>query len=279
MPETVNVSNKSKDKLKKMSFGDHLEHLRKYLFRSIIGILVFSIIAFFFKDLIFDTIIFGPRRSDFFTNEMLCKLSEITNVKSLCINNNNFNIINIELAGQFKAHLLISFIVGLMIGFPYVISQLWIFVKPALKNTEIKKSRGIVSVVSLLFTIGVLFGYFLIVPLTINFLSNYSVSTEITNQISFSSYISVITTISLSTGLVFELPVLIFFLSKIGLITPKGMKKRRKHAIIFAFILSGIITPPDIFSQFLVAMPLIGLYEISIGISKRVNKKRVIIID
>jgi sec-independent protein translocase protein TatC len=278
MSETVNVSNKSKDKLKKMSFGDHLEVLRKYLFRSIIGVLVFAVIAFFFKDVIFDIIIFGPRNSDFITNRLLCELANNININSLCINQNTFNIINIDLAGQFKAHILISFIIGLMLGFPYVTSQLWAFVKPALRTTEIKKSRGIIFVVSLLFTIGVLFGYFIIVPLTINFLSNYSVSAEITNQISFSSYISTITTISLSTGLVFELPVLVYFLSKIGLLTPKSMKKRRKHAIVIAFILSGIITPPDVFSQFLVALPLIGLYELSIGISRRVAKKRVVIL-
>ncbi len=278
MSETINVSNKSKDKLKEMSFVEHLDELRKYLFRSIVGVLVFAIVAFFFKDVIFETVIFGPRDSNFITNRLLCELSKAINVGSLCINQNKFNIINIELAGQFKAHILISFIAGLMVGFPYVISQLWAFVKPALKTYEIKKSRGIVFVVSILFTIGVLFGYFIIVPLTINFLGSYSISSEITNQISFNSYISTITTISLSTGLVFELPVLVYFLSKIGLLTPKVMKKRRKHAIVIAFILSGIITPPDVFSQFLVALPLIGLYEFSISISKRVDKKRVIIL-
>ncbi len=278
MSETVNVSNKSKDKPKKMSFGEHLEYLRKYLFRSIIGILFFAIIAFFFKNIIFDIIIFGPRNSDFITNRLLCELANNINVNLLCINQNTFNIINIDLAGQFKAHILISFIIGLMLGFPYVISQLWAFVKPALRTHEIKESQGIVFFVSVLFTIGVLFGYFIIIPLTINFLSNYSVSSEITNQISFSSYISTITTISLSTGLVFELPVLVYFLSKIGLLTPKTMKKRRKHAIVIAFVLSGIITPPDVFSQFLVALPLIGLYELSIGISRRVEKRRIVIL-
>ncbi len=279
MTEVVKVSNKKPDKKKDMSFVEHLNELRKYLFRSIIAVLIFAIIAFFFKDLIFDDIIFSPKNYDFITNRSLCKLSLFLNLPAICINQDDFNIINIQMAGQFKAHLLISFIVGVMIAFPYLVAQLWSFVKPALEIKEIKKSRFLLFAVSVLFSIGVSFGYFLIVPLTINFLSTYQVSTEITNQISFSSYMSIISTISLSTGLIFELPILVYFLSKIGILTPKIMKKHRKHAIVIFFILSGIITPPDIFSQFLVSLPLIGLYEISINISSRVSKKRRIIIE
>ncbi len=277
MTEVVKVSNKNPAKKKDMSFIEHLNELRKYLFRSIIAVLIFAIIAFFFKDIIFDDIIFSPKNPDFITNRLMCNLSVFLNLPAICINQGDFNIINIQMAGQFKAHLLISFIVGVMLAFPYLVAQLWGFVKPALEIKEAKKSRGLLFAVSVLFSVGVSFGYFLIVPLTINFLSTYQVSTEITNQISFSSYMSIISTISLSTGLIFELPILVFFLSKIGILTPKVMRKHRKHAIVVFFILSGIITPPDIFSQFLVSLPLLGLYEVSISISSRVAKKRRIV--
>ena len=257
-----------------MSFVSHLDVFRKYLIRSIIAVVLFAIIAYFFRDFIFDTIIFSPKDPDFITNRLLCKLSEQIKFVSICINQVQFDIINIYLAGQFKAHILISFIAGLLIAFPFIVAQFWAFIKPALKKTEIKGSRGIVFFISLLFSFGVLFGYFLIVPLATNFLSSYVISEQISNQIHFNSYISIISTISLSTGLIFELPVIVFFLSKIGLLTPKIMKKYRRHAIVLFFILSAIITPPDVFSQLLISIPLIALWELSIIISKRVAKKR-----
>ena len=270
MPEVVNVSENRVNPHKDMTLIEHLDELRRRLFRSIIAILILAVIAFLFKDLIFDNIILSPREPDFFTNKLMCNIANMTNIQSLCINTKSFQIINIQLAGQFKAHLLVSFIIGLMVAFPYLILQVWQFVKPALGVKQIKNVNIILFAVSILFAIGVLFGYYLIVPLTINFLSSYEVSTSILNQISFSSYLGIITGIALATGLVFELPVLIFFLSKIGLVTPTLLKKYRKHAIVIFFILSGIITPPDIFSQVLVAIPLYLLYEVSIRISAKV---------
>ena len=273
MSEVVQVSENRKNPNKEMTLIQHLDELRRRLFRSIIAVLVFSTIAFLFKDLIFDNIILSPRESDFITNVIMCKLGGLLGIPSLCINTHSFNIINILLAGQFKAHLLVSFVIGLMLAFPYLIYQIWVFVKPALGNKEIKNINFTLISVSVLFAIGVLFGYFIIIPLTINFLSTYTVSTTITNQISFSSYLSILTGIALATGLVFELPVLIYFLSKIGIVTPQLLRKYRKHAIVVFFILSGIITPPDVFSQVLVAIPLYFLYEISIIISKRVYRQ------
>lgn len=273
MSETVNVSNKESHKEKNMTFIEHLDELRKRLFKGAIAVIVFAVVAFFFKDIIFNEIILKPKTAEFISNRLMCKLGELVNA-SLCINTKNFQIINIQLAGQFKAHLIVSFIIGLMFAFPILIAQIWSFVKPALNVKNIKNINIILLAVSMLFTIGILFGYFLIVPLTINFLSTYQVSTEVLNQISFSSYLSIITGITFATGLVFELPVLIFFLAKIGLVTPALLKKYRKHAVVIFFILSGIITPPDVFSQVLVTVPLLFLYEISIRITKRVVKRR-----
>ncbi len=273
MSEVVKVSENRENPNKEMTLIQHLDELRRRLFRSIIAIIILAIIAFFFKDFIFDNVILSPRDADFISNRMFCKLGDLVNVSSLCINTHSFQIINIQLAGQFKAHLLVSFVIGLMLAFPFLIFQIWKFVRPALNVKDIKNVNIILFAVSTLFAFGVLFGYFLIIPLTINFLSTYQVSTSVLNQISFSSYLSIITGITMATGLVFELPVLIFFLSKIGLVTPDLLKKYRKHAIVIFFIVSGIITPPDVFSQVLVSVPLYLLYEISIKISARVFKQ------
>lgn len=275
--EVHHVSNRQQ-KIKKpdrqMTFVEHLDSFRSHLIRGIVAIVLFSIVAFFFKDFIFNQVILSPKSANFFTNKMLCKAADLISSEALCINQNDFKIINIDLSGQFRAHLLVSLIFGLLVAFPYLVFQLWRFIKPALKKREFVYSRKMVFWVSILFTMGVLFGYFIIVPLAINFLSNYSVSTQLENTITFSSYFSTLITTSLGSGLIFEIPIASYVLAKIGIIDDKIMKKYRKHAIVLGFILSGILTPPDVFSQVLVAFPIIGLYELSISIVKRVAKKR-----
>lgn len=178
------------------------------------------------------------------------------------------------MAGQFTTHITISIIVGLVIGFPYVFYQFWKFIKPALYIKERKYARLSVFYASSLFSLGVLFGYFLIVPLSIHFLGTYNVSDQILNQINLKSYISSVNSIILASGVIFELPIIIYFLSKVGIITPITLKKYRKHSLIGMLIVSAIITPPDVFSQVLVCLPLIILYEIGIKISKRIVRKR-----
>lgn len=272
MSETVQVT-KKKNPPKKMSFGDHLDEFRIHLIRGLIAVLVLAIVAFFFKDFLFDDIILKPREPEFFTNRLLCYLAHHWNL-DLCINQTPFEMINIKLAGQFRSHIIISIIAGVVIGFPYLIWELWRFIKPALNQNELNNSRGILFAVSILFTVGVLFGYYLILPLSINFLSSYSISDQVLNQINFDSYFSIITSITLASGVVFELPVVIYFLSKIGLVTPHFLKKYRRHSVVAFVVLAAIITPPDVFSQILVAIPLLILYEFSIKISKRVVSKR-----
>lgn len=257
------------------TFGDHLEVLRRHLIRMAVALIVLSIVAFIYKDFIFDEVLLAPRDAAFVTNDLLCRASKtMLGGDVLCINQTGFLLMNIELPGQFRAHLWVSFIAGLMLGFPYFIWEIWRFVKPALSPREKKNTNGLLFFTSSLFTIGVLFGYYLIAPLTVNFLSNYQVSYQLENHITFQSYISIIVNITLATGLVFELPVLVYFLSKIGILTPYIMRKYRKHAVVAVFIISGIITPPDIFSQVLVSLPLYLLYELSITISSRIYKKQ-----
>ncbi len=257
-----------------MSFLEHLEELRWHLIRSICAIVIFSITAFLFKNIIFDDILFGPKSPNFITYRILCKISNAIGLgDTACINELGFIIQNRKMAGQFSSHIWASFITGIIIAFPYMIWELWKFLVPGFTSKEKRYSRGMVFISSLLFIMGVCFGYFLITPLSIQFLANYHISEHIANEIDLSSYIHTICMIVVSSGLVFQLPILIYFLSKIGLISPEIMKKYRKHALIGVLILAAIITPPDISSQILVSIPILFLYQISIYISKSVIKK------
>ncbi|HBL76071.1 MAG TPA: twin-arginine translocase subunit TatC [Prolixibacteraceae bacterium] len=264
---------RSKGKEAEMSFLEHLEVLRWHIVRSFAAILVFAILAFIFSDFIFDAIILKPRSVDFWTNRMFAIAADYFGMESLRINTTPLSLISISMSGQFSADMTISLITGLIVASPYVIYEFWSFMKPALYDNERKHARGAAFYMSVLFVMGVLFGYYLIVPLSIDFLGSYSVSAEVTNQIYMISYISTVASICLASGVVFELPIFIFFLSKVGLISPEFLRKYRKHAYIVLLILAAIITPPDIFSQVLVCIPLVILYEVSIVVSKHVVKR------
>ncbi|MFO7617422.1 MAG: twin-arginine translocase subunit TatC [Bacteroidales bacterium] len=264
---------KSKD-ANDLTFLEHLEVLRGHLLRSLASIGVFAIVAFLLKDIIFDHILLAPKSADFWTNQFFCKAGALLNTDKLCLNSGDLELINIDLSGQFRIHLSIAFYGGLVLAAPYIFFEIYRFILPALKEKERKYSRGMVFYTSGLFMIGVLFGYFLIIPLTINFLGGYSVSGQVENQINLKSYISTVTSLIFSTGLVFELPIFVYFLSKVGLITPAFMRRYRKHAIVVILVLSGIITPPDVFSQMLITIPMYLLYEVSIFISARIERQR-----
>jgi len=256
-----------------MGFLDHLEVLRWHLIRSFMAIIIFAIVAFVFQDYIFDNIILAPKSPNFFTNSVLCRFGSYINAPSLCINSLPFQIINIKMAGQFSTSIMVSVVVGFVVAFPFVFWEIWRFIKPALYSDEKKHARGAVFVSSALFMMGVLFGYYIIIPLTIHFFGSYNVSTQVVNQINLDSYISTFTSVILAAGIIFELPIIIYFLSKAGLITPEFLKKYRKHSLVIILLLAAIITPPDVFSQILVSLPLIILYEVGIVISRRVVAK------
>lgn len=257
-----------------MTFLQHLEALRWHIMRSLIAVVAGAIIAFVFKNVIFDMVILAPNNPDFVTNRLLCQLADLVNVPALCINQDPIELISIKMSGQFTTHINISLVAGLIIAFPYVFWEFWSFFRPALYEKERKYARGAVLMASLLFLAGVLFGYFIITPLSINFLGSYRVSDIVTNQINISSYIGSVTSVALSAGVTFELPILVFFLARIGVITPEFMRKYRRHAIVLVLVLAAVITPPDIFSLILVSIPLLFLYEVSIFIAARVMKKR-----
>jgi sec-independent protein translocase protein TatC len=263
--------NKSEDSGKEMSFWDHLTELRKRLIRMVLAWLVMTVVAFINSRFIFDKILLAPKDTDFITYRWLCKLGELIHVDSLCLPPMSLSIINLNLSGQFMTDMTVSMFGGLILAFPIIIFQLWQFIMPALYVTERRYARQAVFIMSFLFIIGVLFSYYFMVPWTLNFLGTYQVSSMVANQISLSSYISTVTSTILSVGVVFELPVVVYVLAKIGIITPEFLKKNRKYSFVIILIVAAIITPPDVFSQMMVTIPLYSLYEISILVAKRVS--------
>lgn len=257
-----------------MSFLDHLEELRWHLVRSVIAIFVFTIAAFISVDFIFNTVIFGPAKPDFWTFRMLCKVADLIGSDALCIESIPFKIQSRQMTGQFTMHITSSFVIGIIVAFPYAFWEFWRFISPGLYVTERKVSRGAVFFVTLLFAIGVSFGYFIMTPLAVNFLANYQVSEIVYNEFDITSYVSTISTLVLGSGILFQLPIVVYFLSKVGIVTPQLMRSYRKHAIVVILLLGAMLTPPDPLSQILIAFPLFGLYQISIFISARVTKRR-----
>ncbi len=259
---------------KEMSFLDHLEELRWHLIRSTIAVVVLATVAFIFKDFIFDQLIFGPKKASFPTYKLLCKSAQMLGFDSFCFTELPFRVQSRTMAGQFSAHIWTSITAGFILAFPYVLHEFWKFVSPGLRTNERRSARGFIIVASILFFIGVLFGYYVVTPLSINFLGTYQVSTEVFNDFDLSSYIGLVRACALSSGLIFELPIIIYFLTKVGLVTPQFLRKYRKFALVIVLIISAIITPPDIASQIIVAVPVVVLYEISIFISKAVIKRQ-----
>lgn len=255
-----------------MSFLDHLEALRWHIIRSILAIVIFAVLAFINSRFIWDKIILAPNDNKFWTSQMIIKLSNLFGIQSEGLNKKPLELINFQMSGQFMVDVWTSIIAGFIIAFPYVVYQFWSFIKPALYENERKYASGAVGVMSGLFFMGVLFGYYLIVPFSIDWLGSYQISETVNNQINILSYISSVVSIVIAGGVSFELPVIVYFLSKVGLLTPKFLRRYRKHSYVVLLIIAAIITPPDVLSQVIVTIPLVILYEISIFISQRVEK-------
>jgi sec-independent protein translocase protein TatC len=259
-----------------MSFLDHLEALRFHLLRSVAAILVFSVIAFLAKSIVFGMIILGPSKVDFFTYRVLCDVANWLNVPALCIDKLPFTIQSRQMTGQFSMHMTSSFIVGFIAAFPYVFWEFWRFISPGLYDKEKNAASGAVFFVSFLFLLGAAFGYYVLAPLSINFLANYQLDPTILNEFDITSYVTTLVMLVLASAIMFQLPVVVYFLSMSGLVTSKMLKAYRKHSIVVILILSAIITPPDVISQLLISMPIMVLYEVGISIAKRLEKKRAI---
>lgn len=259
---------------KEMSFIDHLEELRWMMIRSILGIVIMTILVFAFKKFFIDYIIFGPAKPDFIGYKVLCSLSQaVLRGDTLCFSN-TLQIQNLSPSGQFMQHFQVSFILGFVLAFPWVFWQIWLFIKPALKNNEQHAMRGLTLFAWLFFILGILFGYLLILPVSLNFLVNYNLSTSIENFYHLKDYMSYITMVTVSSGIMFELPMVIFILTKIGLVTPQSLREQRKVAFLIIVVVAAIVTPPDIGSMFLITVPVYALYELSVFVSDRVYRKK-----
>ena len=261
---------------KEMSFMSHLEELRWHIVRGLTAILILTIAAFMVTPWVFENIIFAPARVDFPTFQLLCKMgTALGSPDAFCVQEIPFKLQNRTMTGQFTMHILAAFIIGFILAFPYVIWELYKFVRPGLHSNERKYSRGAVAAISFLFLTGILFAFYVLCPIMISFLANYQVSDMITNEFDITSYVGTIVGLLLGTGLLFQLPMIMLFLSNIGIVTPQLLKKKRKHAIVTILILGAVITPTaDPFSQSLIAIQLYLLYEISIMISERVEKRK-----
>jgi len=267
----------AKKEMKEMSFMDHLEDLRWLMVKSTAAILILACACYFIDDFIFDTVIFGPKDPTFITYRFFCEVTHFFGVDDTyaCATKFQFIIQNTEVGGQFSMYIWTLVTVGFILSFPYILWQVWKFISPALYENERKHAGSFIIVSSILFFIGVLFGYYIVLPLSINFFGTFNVSSTVINQFTVDSYVSMVKTSLVGSGLVFEMPIIIYFLAKLGLVTPEFLRKYRKFAIVINLTVAAIVTPPDIPSQVIVAIPLLALYEVSIFIAAMVAKKRV----
>ena len=259
-----------------MSFLGHLEEMRWRLVRSAISVVAVAIVIFIFTEPIVQTVFMNMKEADFITYKLLCDLGNMIGMgDGMCIESIQIKSIqSLDMTGQFNTNMYMALIGGLIVAFPFIFWQMWGFVKPALKQKELNVSKGVIFWASVLFFLGIGFGYFLISPLCVQFFGNYKILDNVDNNFRINSYLSMITTTTFLTGLFFELPVVIYIATKLGLVTPELLKKYRKHAVVIVLILSALITPPDVISQVMVAIPIMLLYESGIYVSKAVVRRK-----
>ena len=254
-----------------MTFWEHLDELRKVLFRSAIVIVALMAGIFMAKDFVFNTVVFAPINSDFVLYRLIDKVLLMMGAPALP--EFKLSLINIDLSAQFFIHISTTFYFALVLAVPFIIYQVWKFVSPALYDNEKRAAKAAFAFAGVLFLLGVLVGYYLIFPLTLRFLGTYQVSYEVANQISLQSYISMFTWLILIMGVVFEMPSLAVILSKIGILTKSFLKKYRRHAFVIMLVLAAFITPSgDPFTLMAVGLPLYGLYELSILVCRDIDK-------
>lgn len=256
-----------------MTFGEHLDELRKILIRVALVFALLFIVLFTMKGVVLK-VVFAPITPEFPTNRLFTWLATAMGSDALNIHPENVQLFNNKMAGQFMLHIKSSVVGALVVAFPFLIWQLWLFVKPALPPHQRKQSIRYVLETPIWFILGLLFGYYVIAPLAINFLGNYSVSEEISNIIDVGSYMSTVLGVTFAAALAFQLPLLIRLLATIGLITSESMRQYRKVAVVALLVFAAIITPPDVVSQILIFVPCYALYEYGITIAKHIEARK-----
>jgi sec-independent protein translocase protein TatC len=259
-----------------MSFIDHLEDLRWHVIRAVGAVLVGAIIIFIYADFVVDRIVMGPAHSDFVSYNFFCNLGRKLGMGDvLCFQQVPISFISTTLTGQFLASFTVAFVGGFILAFPYVFWEFWKFVRPALSEKEVKKTRGVIFWVSLLFFAGVAFGYFVLAPFMINFYFSYSLSPLIEIKPTFSDYLENLMYLTVGIGILFQMPLLVMLLTRVGFITARFLRKYRRHALVVILIAAAIITPTtDPFSLGIVTIPLYLLFEASIILAARINRRQ-----
>lgn len=267
---------RKKDTSAEMSFIDHLEELRWHVIRSVIAVLVGAVVIFIYSDFVVNDILFAPTRSDFISARWLCRFGHSIGIgDTLCFQQVDAKFLETTMTGQFIASFTLAFMGGFIIAFPYIFWEFWKFVKPALSDKELKKTRGVIFWVSLLFFTGVAFGYFILTPFMVNFYFNYKLSPQIQIMPSFSDYLENLIYTTVGIGVLFQMPLLVAVLARIGIVTGRFLRKYRRHAFVVILIAAAIITPStDPFSLTIVTIPLYLLFEASIIIASRINKSQ-----
>ena len=267
------MSNQADNEGAEMTFGEHLDELRKILIRVALIFSVLFIVFFILKGIVLD-IVFAPIRPELPTNRLVTWLAGVMNSEALNIHPENVELFNNKMAGQFMLHIKSSLVGAFVVAFPYLIWELWLFVKPALPPYQRKQSIRYVVETPIWFILGLLFGYYIISPLAINFLGNYTVSDQISNIIDVGSFMSTVLGVSFAGAIAFQLPLLIRLLATIGIIGSESMRQYRKMAVVALLVFSAVITPPDVVSQILIFVPCYALYEYGIRIARRIEMQR-----
>ncbi len=268
---------KGQEEKAEMSFVEHLEVLRGHLFRSALAIAAGAVVFIVYNQFFVREVLMGPTHADFPTYKWLCKAGHAIGLgDAMCMKEIGLKMQSTSVSGQFSMYFTLIFVGGIIVAFPYIFWEFWRFVKPALTKKELSKTRGVIFWVSLLFFLGILFGYFVIAPYTVNFFANFQLDDNIENRWTITSYIDTLVPLILGTGLAFQLPLVMFFLAKVGLMSPSFLRRNRKYAIVVILILAGVITPPDVISQVICTIPLMLLYEISIWLTVKVEKQKLL---
>lgn len=259
-----------------MSFIDHLEELRWHLIRSVIAIVLAAIIFFIYVKEIVNGVLLAPAYDNFISYGWFCKAGHFLGLgDAVCMQGVKVSFISTELTGQFISSFTIAFVGGFVVAFPYVFWEFWRFVQPALSEKEKRNTGGVIFWVSLLFFTGVAFGYFILTPFMVNFYFSYSLSPLIEIKPTFSDYLENLIYTTVGIGVLFQMPLLVMVLAKIGIVTGAFLRKYRRHAFVLIVIAAAIITPStDPFSLTIVAIPLYLLFEASIIVASRINKRQ-----
>lgn len=270
------LDRRQKDNSAEMSFIDHLEELRWHLIRSVIAIVLAAIVFFIYVREIVNGVLLAPAYDNFASYKWFCKASHFLGLgDAICMSGVKVSFLSTEMTGQFISSFTVAFVGGFVVAFPYVFWEFWRFVRPALSEKEKRNTRGVIFWVSALFFTGVAFGYYILTPFMINFYFSYTLSPLIEIKPTFSDYLENLIYTTVGIGVLFQMPLLVMVLAKIGIVTARFLRKYRRHAFVLILIAAAIITPStDPFSLTIVTIPLYLLYEASIAVAGRINKRQ-----